>query len=67
MHYLFSFIKAKNVARLFWVLPVFEFSVISEIPPCLLLIAITLRLLGVFWMLTLCAKAPISLGKTLLL
>jgi hypothetical protein len=68
MHYLFLFIKAKNVAHLFWILPVFGFfSVISDTPPSLLLIVKTLRLLDVIWVPTLCAKAPISLGKTLLL
>ena len=39
MHYLFLFIQAKNVIRLFWILQTFEFfSVISETPACLLLI-----------------------------
>ena len=46
---------------------VFESSlVISETPPCLLLLAKTLRPLNALRLLTLCAKTSIALGNTLL-
>ena len=67
MHYfLFLFIQVKNVALLFWVLPVFEFFiVISETPPCILSLAMSWSA-NAFQLLTTCAKM-IPFGNRLLL
>jgi len=68
LHYfLFLLIHVSNVAHIFWLLLVFEFFlVISANPPSLLLLAITLCLLDVFWLLIMCAKAS-SVRNLLLL
>jgi len=51
-----------NVARLFWILLVFEvFLTILGTPPCFLLLVQPIRLLDMFRLLTICAKTSISL------
>jgi len=46
--------------HLLWILPVIQFLiVISELPPCLLLLTKTLRLLDVFRLLTVCKDGGI--------
>jgi hypothetical protein len=67
LYFLFLFIHVYNVARLFWLLLVFEFFLtILETPPCFLLLVKTLRLLDVFRLLTVCEQISLSLGNPLL-
>jgi hypothetical protein len=67
LYFLFLFIWVSNTAPLFRVSLVLEFFlVISETPPCLLLLVKTFRLLDVFRLLTACARTSVPLGHPVL-
>ena len=64
--FLFLFIQVSNVARLLWILLLFDLLfVIAETLLCLLLLAATLSLQDAFRLLTMCVKTSIAVGNPL--